>query len=328
MVVSRSFTQGYALIIGVGADLPVTTNDAEAIARQLKDPARCAYPEDQVKLLIEKDANCAQVLSALTWLSQVTGPEDTAVIYFSGHGIENPDYHLLTYGYDLQDLKNTTISGELFTRHLQAIQSQKLLVLLDCCHAGGQAEAKEMIKSPIPPTAIDQLGQSRGRVILASSRKHELSWTGNPYSVFTAALLEGLAGYGAFETDGYARILDVAMWLARKVPERTTDKQHPIIKVRQLEDNFAIAWYAGGEKSPYPLPDWGTPLPSISAGLNSRQISTWCRMLANYRDSLLRIEERMSEYVLSTEVPLQLIKERDGIEKQIADLEQKLGLDR
>ena len=100
-----------------------------------------------------------------------------------------------------------------FTQHLQAIQAQKLLVILDCCHAGGQAEAKGAIKSPLPPSAIAQFGSSSGRVILASSRKDEVSWTGQPYSVFTAVLLEAMAGYGAFEQDGYARILDLAMWV-------------------------------------------------------------------------------------------------------------------
>lgn len=320
---SQIFAQGYGVVIGVGEDLPVTVDDASAVAKQLQDPSRCAYPKDQIKLLTEANANRAQVLSTLNWLSQVTGPEDTAVIYFSGHGIQNPDYHLLTHGYDLHDLENTTISGELFTQHLQAIRSQKLLVLLDCCHAGGQAEAKGITKSPLPPSVVEQLGQNRGRVILASSRKDELSRTGDPYSVFTAALLEGLAGYGAFEPDGYARVLDVAMWLARRVPERTQDQQHPIIKINQLEDNFAVAWYAGGEKSPRPLPNWDRSRPS---DLDSRQIATWRQMWSNYRENLLLIEERMSEYVNFTDIPLQDIKNKRRTEEHITELERKLGL--
>ncbi len=35
--------------------------------------------------------------------------------------------------------------------------------------------------------------------------KLPLTYTSQPYSVFTAALLEAFAGYGAFERDGYAQ---------------------------------------------------------------------------------------------------------------------------
>jgi len=322
---SQIFKQGYAVVVGVGADLPVTIDDATAIADLLGDLSRCAYATEQVRLLTGEKADRTNVLSALSWLAEMTGEDDTAIAYFSGHGIETPDYYLMPYGYDMANLEGTAIRGETFTEHLGAIKAKKLLVLLDCCHAGGQAEAKGMIKSPLPPSAIAQLGSSSGRVIIASSRKDEKSWTGNPYSVFTAALLEAFAGYGAFEPDGYARVLDLAMWVGRKVPERTSDRQHPIVKVSNLEDNFALAWYAGGEKSVRPLPKWETNVPSITPGLDARRVDSWKRMLANYNENLLLIEERMSEYLEFTNIPLELVRSKRRIEAQITELEQKLG---
>jgi hypothetical protein len=324
---TETFNRGYAVVIGVGADLPVTVDDATAIAGLLRDPSRCAYPAEQVQLLTGDDAQRDAALSALDWLAEAAGPEATAVVYFSGHGLETPDYYLMPYGYDLADLPGTAIPGPAFTRRLQAIQAGKLVVLLDCCHAGGQAEAKGWpgVKSPLPPTVVAELGRSSGRVMIASSRKDEVSWTGQPYSVFTAALLEALAGYGAFEPDGYARVLDLALWVGRQVPERTGDKQHPILKVSHLEDNFALAWYAAGEKQPRPLA-WAARVPSLTPGLDAAQVAAWQRMLANYRQNLLLIQERMSEYVEFTAIPLQLIKEKRRTEAQISDLERKLGL--
>ena len=50
------FTQGCAVLIGVGADLAVTVQDATALAALLRDPARCAFPADQVHLLTESGA--------------------------------------------------------------------------------------------------------------------------------------------------------------------------------------------------------------------------------------------------------------------------------
>jgi uncharacterized caspase-like protein len=325
------FSQGYAVIIGVGADLPVTVHDATAVADLLRDPARCAYPPDQVRLLTEEGARRDAILTALDWLALRTGanPEATAVVFFSGHGLEMPDYYLMPFGYDLDRLGETAISGETFTEKLRVVVARKLLVLLDCCHAGGIGEAKAarapMVKSPLPPSAVETLGRGSGRVIIASSRKDEVSWTGTPYSAFTAALLESLAGYGAFEQDGYARVLDTALWVGRKVPDRTDDRQHPIVKVSRLEDNFALAYYAAGEKQPKRL-DWTADVPAVTPGLDAAQVGTWQRMVANYRENLLLIEERMSEYVVFTDVPLQLIRSKRRTEAQIDELERKLGL--
>lgn len=326
---SQNFTHGHGVVVGVGADLPVTVDDAQGIADLLRDPARCAYPPDQVHLLTNADANRDNILRALDQLTRDAqqDPEMTAVVYFSGHGLETPAYYLMPHGYDLSDLDNTAIAGATFTERLRAIQARKLLVLLDCCHAGGQAEAKALpgVKSPLPLTVRTELGESRGRVVIASSRKDEVSFTGAPYSVFTTALLEALAGYGAFERDGYARVLDTVMWVGRKVPERTSDRQHPIVKVSNLKDNFALAYYAGGDKAPKRL-DWTAGVPTVTPGLDEAQVASWRRRLANRREGLLLIEERMDEYIEYQEIPLQLIKNKRRTETQIAELERKLGL--
>jgi hypothetical protein len=321
------FVQGRAVVVGVGADLPVTVGDATAVADLLRDPGRCAYPPDHVQLLTGEQATAVTILAALDTLARSTTSELTALVYFSGHGLEVPDYYLMPHGYDLTDLPGTAIRGDLFTDKLRAIKAGRLCVFLDCCHAGGQAEAKGLpgVKSPLPPSAAKELEQGSGRVVIASSRKDEESFTGEPYSIFTAALLEGLAGYGAFERDGYARVMDLTMYVGRMVPERTNDRQHPIVKISNLADNYALAYYAAGQTQPKSL-DWAGRAPAIAADLGAAQVAAWRRMLANRREALLLIEERMSEFVEYHEVPLQLIKNKRRTEEQIADLERKLGL--
>jgi len=328
---SETFIHGHALVIGAGADLPVTVADAQGVADFLRDPARCGYPSDQVRLLTGPGARRADVLAALDDLAArvQADPDATAVIYFSGHGVAAPDYYFLPNDYHVADLPGTAVSSAEFTARLRAIQARKLLVLLDCCHAGGIGEAKDpglaaLPKSPAPPGLFDALKAGGGRVLIASSRKDEKSLTGIPYSVFTAELLKALAGYGAFEKDGYARVLDTALWLGRKVPVLTDDKQNPIIKVSNLEDNFALAYYAGGDKSPKAVP-WDTGQP-ILTGLSDAQITSWRIRWQNYCENLLLIEERMSEYVAFTEIPLQLVRNKRQTETQIAELERRLGL--
>lgn len=322
------FSHGYAVVIGMGSDLPVTAKDASALAALLRDPDRCAYPASQVQLLVNSDANRSLVLDALDRLASQTkdDPDSIAIVYFSGHGIETPGYFFLPNGYDLKDLPTTAISGQEFTEKLNAIEAKRLLVLLDCCHAGGIGEVKgqDLIKSPLPREIFDVLMTGSGRVLIASSRRDEKSYVAEPYSVFTDELLKALAGSGAFEKDGYARVLDAAMWLGRMVPARTGNKQNPIIKVSNLENNYAVAYYAGGDKAPKPVP-WDTRQP-ISTSFDDVQIASLREQWSNYRENLMLIEARMSEFVEFAAIPLQLIKSKRFTETKIAELERKLGM--
>jgi hypothetical protein len=321
------FKHGYAAVIGTGGDLPVTLKDAQAVASMLCDPNRCAYPSSQVQLLLGKTANRDVILETLDKLvtQTQTDADATVIVYFSGHGIEIPDYFLVPYGFSLTNLESTAISGHEFTEKLNKIQARKFVLVLDCCHAGAMANTKGdvYIKSPVPPGLTNMLSQGSGRVMIASSRKDEKSWTGNPYSVFTTALLQGLAGYGASEYDGYARILDVTLWLGRMVPNRTNDKQHPIIKVSNLENNFIIAYYGGGEKDIKEL-DW------TSSGYNTPppnpETRHWRRLLDEYQHNLRIIEEGMARFVEFSAVPLQYRKEKQNLEAKIAELERKLRM--
>ncbi len=256
------FKQGYAVVVGVGADLPNTIDDAKGFADILVDADRCAYPKDQVQVLTEKDATRDGILKVLDALSKTTDTESTIVVYFSGHGYQistsvSDAYFLMPYGYDIHRLKQTAISGAEFTAKLRAIPAQKLLVLLDCCHAGGVGDAKtpglEFAKSPLPPETLELLAEGKGRVLIASSKEDELSYAGKPYSAFTLALIESLSGVGVAKQDGFVRVADMAMHAREVVPGRTGKKQHPILHFEHA-DNFALAYYAGGDKQPKGLP--------------------------------------------------------------------------
>jgi hypothetical protein len=260
-VTTQTFSNGYALLAGIGADLPVTVNDATALYNLLIDPSCAAYSTEQVALLTETSATRQQILAAFDRLiEQISqNPEATVIVYYSGHGgrIESldgsPEYFLVPYGFDWSTIADTAISGREFTEKIEAIKARKLVVLLDCCHAGGVPALKEagktFTKSSVPPDLLNVLRSGSGRVVVASSRENESSYTGNPYSAFTACLLEALQGKAAVNKDGYARILDVLIYLFDQVPKRASGPQHPFVnKVLDLGDNFPLCYYAGGSK--------------------------------------------------------------------------------
>lgn len=259
---SINFSNGYALLIGIGADLPITVKDATALYHVLTHPSLAAYPPEQVMLLTEEKANKQNILMAFDQLIKQANhnPDATVIIYFSGHGgrLDQPgkpaEHFLVPHGYDLDRLADTTISSLEFTAKIEAINARKLVVLLDCCHAGGIPAVKiprdVLIKpSPILPDLLRILEMGSGRVIVASSRASEYSYTGTPYSIFTTCLLEALAGKASVKKDGFARILDVLIYLLDQVPLRANGSQHPLVnKVLNLDDNFPLCYYAGGDK--------------------------------------------------------------------------------
>jgi hypothetical protein len=256
---SDLFEQGHACVIGVGGDLPSTVDDAKGFAKILKDPERCAYPESQVQVLTGEQASRANIITALETLASTTNAESTVLVYFSGHGYQLSgaikSYFLMPHGYDSKDLSETAISGSEFVGLLKGIPAQKLLVLFDCCHAGGLSDLEgfQIAKAPLPPEATKMFANGGGRIMIGSSQPDELSFAAKPYSVFTYALIKGLCGEGAVKQDGYIRAADLAMYASSFVPSKTNDKQHPVLDIERA-DNFVLAYYAGGGLQPKGLP--------------------------------------------------------------------------
>lgn len=330
---NQTFTNGYALLIGVGADLPVTVQDATALRDVLIDPSRAAYPPQQVTLLTETSATRQNIFTAFDQIiAQVNqNPNATVIIYYSGHGgcIKGTNEHFLVpFGYDPSQRPDTAISGLEFTQKIEVITARKLIVLLDCCHAGGVPALKELgetfVKSPLPPELLNVLGTGSGRVVVASSRKDEYSYTGQPYSAFTDCLLEALQGKAAVNKDGYARILDVLIYLFDQVPKRATGPQHPFVnKVLELGDNFPLCYYAGGSKF---LPGETTTIETspiftgFTAGQKRRLQQQLDTLQAEWDIRSLKIKRMRSDLAIEagTAVKFQL-------EQQMLDEEAKLA---
>src|ERR1700728_3627973 len=131
---AETFQDAYAVVIGVGGDLPVTVADATAIARILCDLDRCAVPAENIQVLTEWDATCDGIVGALEELARKAKPNDIVTTYFSGHGAmlpADPEKRFLV------PRDGNWLDGKKFTGLLRNIQARRLLVLLDCCYAGG-----------------------------------------------------------------------------------------------------------------------------------------------------------------------------------------------
>jgi hypothetical protein len=259
----------HALVIGIANYQyintlpPIVLKDAQDIYNLLIDSRHCSYLPAHVQLLGDGEATQPAIRQALAALARRTNPDATVFLYLSSHGgrLESGPYageYLLPvdtlYTSD-QSLAETAISGTEFTDALRTIPARKVVVVFDCCHAGGIGQPKEATApelKALPESYYEALTSGRGRVILASSRSSESSYVlpGAANSLFTQHLLAGLRG-GALGPGGVIRIFDLFHYLQPRV---TSDQpsQHPIFKA-EVEDNFPIALYLGG-KAPALMP--------------------------------------------------------------------------
>lgn len=339
---NQTFINGHALLIGVGADLPMTVTDATGVNDILVDPQRAAYNKENVTLLTEESANRQSILNSFDDLIEKSNsnPEATVLIYYSGHGgidrSKDDAYFLVPFGFKRSELETTAISDTEFTAKIDAIQSNKLLVFLDCCHAGGMTKdiENDFVKKSTPPDLLNALSTGSGRIVVASSRDNEYSIAENPYSVFTDCLIQALSGKGTQRADGYARVLDVLSYLFEQVPVRTDEEQHPFVnEIKDLSDNFPVSFYAGGRKS---LPE-GVSAPStenfssysliqLKTKLSQRQSEWELRnaLIDRIRKQLAIEASIMAQFQLEQELLIRQT-ELSKLEAEINEIEAKLA---
>ncbi|MCX6580009.1 MAG: caspase family protein [Candidatus Aminicenantes bacterium] len=251
------FKNAYAVLIGVGnyihaAALPASAKDATAISKILVDPALCGYSPGNIQLLTNEKATGVEIRNALKQLAQSTDSESTVIVYFSGHGVrtlENKTWYTYICPREIQqeNIANTAIPGSEFSELLAAVPSQKMLVIIDSCHAGGSAnlkttEGETVLKFGLPDDYYEVLGRGSGRVIFASSKEDQVSYVRpqGDLSVFTWHLLDALSGKAAVRGDGLVHVLDVFHHINEAV-QADKPNQTPILKVKDMDLNFPIA---------------------------------------------------------------------------------------
>lgn len=296
------FEQGYALVVGVaGLDRPAVArhaalplpvlNDAVDVARTLWNPEFCGYRADRVRLLLEEQATARKILAGLDWLSHRCSEEDTAIFFFSGHGLRqgNPaESYLAAYDSWTEDPPDGLISSEQLTLRLRNIRAGRLAVVLDCCFAGSLGEVKGPTGGSSLPYGFrpgldlggyDPLGQGEGRAILASSLATERSTVAGHErnSLFTDCLVRGLRGAAGSPKAETISISDLFDFVAREVKALSGGQQCPTMK-SQIQSNFPIALRAvqrtDSSRSTLQNTTPGTQQPAENKTVNAKRIKT------------------------------------------------------
>jgi len=185
----------YLVAVGVSAyqntnrSLRFAARDAKAFHQTMKEQKGKRYQAVKDRLLADGATRptAANIKQALD-LFKEAGPEDTVVLFLSGHGVyDGRDYYFLPYDAQESGRKwqsDSVIKWEILQAALQETKGRRVL-LVDTCHAG----------SAINPRLIKEASDHEIIVLSATDtysvaqERPELK-----QGVFTYALLQGLKG--------------------------------------------------------------------------------------------------------------------------------------
>ncbi|MEM7508893.1 MAG: caspase family protein [Pseudomonadota bacterium] len=221
--------QRRALLIGVASypaepelpNLRCPLNDVEGLGNLLDDPARGAF--DTVQRL--EDATSSEMKLALNVFVNETTPDDTALIYFSGHGMLDSsfDLHLCTSDSRRAVLEASSVPDAFLWNLIGKCRAERKVLILDCCYsASSGGTPRSAVKDQLTMAA-----SGSGAYLLASTTadKVALELEGDRYGVFTKHLIGGLetgaadrAGDGVITMDGLHDYVTTMM--AREVAQR------------------------------------------------------------------------------------------------------------
>jgi hypothetical protein len=219
----------------------------------------------------------------LGWLREKLTAEKsanaTAVVYYSGHGWRDeaqdpPDFYLIPYNVSAHQLRLRALRASDFAQEINELKTQRLLVLLDCCHAAGMGvkglSPAGYVPAALPPQlfmgqeqadtasdgskGLEGLASGAGRAVISSSQARQQSYIcrDGKMSIFTYHLIEALTGHAQpGENAAGVLVTDVMSHVHRHVPRSAAaDWQREQVPDYQLSGNFPVALLLGGKGLP------------------------------------------------------------------------------
>jgi len=206
---ARQFDGGKrrALLIGVNrypvSPLSFCVADARLLADVLTRVA--GYEPADVVLMTddltnrELQPNKAAIQAQLDRILPLCQPNDTLLIFFSGHGIQvNDRSYFCPLDFNATQPSGTALSFDLIRQQLSQCRAAQKLLVLDSCHSGGA------VNTPFTPANAEtgeQFSRARGLITLASCRSRESSLESgrNGHGIFSLSLARGLTGAADYD---------------------------------------------------------------------------------------------------------------------------------
>jgi hypothetical protein len=256
----KSLPNIFAVLIGVGeykdpkiSKLSFTENDCRSYFDFLKSPFGGAVKNENIKLLVGKQATRSNIIKALNEIFLRALESDLILLFIASHGqtdASGTELFFLPYDTDSENLEGTAVSQLEIQKITGKSLAGKKLIVADACHSGGLGTSiakRSTGSTQIVTRLLSQLGANdNATVIFTASSGYETSQEtpdlGKGHGVFTYFLLEGLKGAADKNQNGIVTIREVEEYVRRKVVDYTGGGQHPELK-GYFKNNFPLSVY-------------------------------------------------------------------------------------
>ncbi|MDJ0380162.1 AAA domain-containing protein [Streptomyces sp. G-G2] len=292
----------YAMLIGVSTydsdryhDLPAVRADLHYMRAVLESTEIGMYND----CAMVAEPTRAEMLHAIEAFLEERQSNETALLYFSGHGEfceDDNQLYFLTRDADPDDLPGTAVPAEFLERMLQSCRASSKVVLLDCCSSGSVVQgwtakgASDTNARPAPSTLLRPTGvyfiTASDALQAASAMAPAGSSLGT--SRFTGEIVEGLRS-GRIKDSGWITPDDLFEYLtAQMVRNGVPQEQRPTKSTIRATNSLPLARsVARSVNLPDPPRDAAQASPALLkaraiAGLDARNGIDWQQLLRYY----------------------------------------------
>jgi len=285
----------WAVVIGINdyqdlGKLTTARNDAKALAQVLVESG--GFAENRV-ILMTDDAPEPQNKPTMGALKKrlentaaVTETDDTLLVFFSGHGVEDEGRGYLV---PMDGDQKTALPLEWVKETLSKAKTSRKILILDACHAGSAAKGV----GGIAPSLVDA---AAGLTMILSCASKQVSYpdeaTGR--SVFTNYLLEGLSGAADADGDKAVTCEEVVNYISRRLKDwfQESGKLQTPVVLPQKMPNMVLAGHDGRETpataAVRPARRCRRPPPDLDRNERGRphrpSCETWVRRVCRHRE--------------------------------------------
>lgn len=223
--------------------------DARAVAELMPQLRQGLFREARLTVLQNEQATLGAVREAFAQVAAAARPEDVVLLFLAGHGvIADGRYSFLPHdlpGLDPLSLREAALGQEALAELLATLPTSRAAVLIDTCHAGAVAAPDAVLRQSRDRAWVGALGFNSGRFVLAGSTTQQEALDGIAgHGVFTAVLLEGLAGLAdrrpKGNEDGRVDVVELTRYAEARVPEEA-------VKIAPTHAQRAVGFFAGSD---------------------------------------------------------------------------------
>ncbi|HEY6174973.1 MAG TPA: caspase family protein [Kofleriaceae bacterium] len=194
----------------------------------------------EVTLVLDSRATLVTLRRALWALTRTVSTNDTAIVYFAGHGasVSLPRRNspprtvpcLMPYDSQHDDLLATGISMEELGECFASILSKRVIFLFDSCYSGAVANCRSFVvagaRAPITEQPILPRIAGEGMIVLAASSEYQPAFEDKDrgHGIFTGALIEAFSGKVTPDEEMGISLAAVQKHLETHVPARSQEK--------------------------------------------------------------------------------------------------------